>query len=447
MNRSFKLCSFLILYCFNIPIYSSSWISSISTFLYNQKLCLFSDVVNACVDPDITKLQNLLEIGVNPNRAGHQHRLPLVELMRKYGSLPNKHIEKRVRMLLKAGADPNAKEFRFFDSSSPLATIMDNTYYNSCPSNIVKILLAAGANPDVGKPLMKAVMWGHTKIVKMLLDKGANPNIQWEDLTCNTALMCAMHPVNEYENQKRKIVKLLLKAGARLDTQNNWGWTALMGAALRGCTEIVKTLLENGADPNIVCWKSGNGFERKTARMWATMNGYQKTADVLQAYEDVQQAINPAIEIRSVAREPKPEDYIPYAIHGGYKITEKEFEDMIEKDEDRLKIELLDEVAVFEEGIRRFEEDKKIYWQQTAKEAYDQFVQNNNRPLQDLFFIKLMHRPAEILDAFSAFKSPLHAQAVLHKIATSPDQKIATHKIINMMNQIKTYDKRVHKSK
>ena len=47
---------------------------------------------------------------------------------------------------------------------------------------VVKVLLAAGANPNLtedggGTPLMMAATFGDTEIVKMLLAADANPNV------------------------------------------------------------------------------------------------------------------------------------------------------------------------------------------------------------------------------------------------------------------------------
>ena len=46
-------------------------------------------------------------------------------------------------------------------------------------------------------------------------------------------------------------VRQLLSQGVDPNTKTNAGYTALMGASLRGHNQIVKILLDAGADPNI----------------------------------------------------------------------------------------------------------------------------------------------------------------------------------------------------
>ena len=44
-------------------------------------------------------------------------------------------------------------------------------------------------------------------------------------------------------NGHTEVVKLLLEKGAQVDIQDSSGWTALMDAGLKGHTEVVKLLL------------------------------------------------------------------------------------------------------------------------------------------------------------------------------------------------------------
>ena len=50
---------------------------------------------------------------------------------------------------------------------------------------------------------------------------------------------------------KTEIVKILLEKGAQVNMQDTYGLTALTFASQMGRTEIVKLLLGKGADPNI----------------------------------------------------------------------------------------------------------------------------------------------------------------------------------------------------
>jgi ankyrin repeat protein len=78
---------------------------------------------------------------------------------------------------------------------------------------------------------------------KMLLEKGANPNIQ--DKMGNTALMGVCF------KRLCKMAKLLLEYKVAIDQQNFNRANALIFAATFGAEDILKILLENGADPSI----------------------------------------------------------------------------------------------------------------------------------------------------------------------------------------------------
>jgi ankyrin repeat protein len=113
--------------------------------------------------------------------------------------------------------------------------------------DIVKVqkLLADGA--DVNQcddkhttALFIASYRGHTEIVKLLLASHANPDIQ-QCFDGGTALMCAAFC------GYRDITKLLIDAHADVNIRSKKGGTALILAANWGYTAIVKQLLEAGA--------------------------------------------------------------------------------------------------------------------------------------------------------------------------------------------------------
>ena len=64
------------------------------------------------------------------------------------------------------------------------------------------------------------------------------------------------------------IVRLLVEAGADVDARDFSGGTALTMAALKGHTDIVRILRDAGADLTIV------DVDGRTALMWATSNGF-----------------------------------------------------------------------------------------------------------------------------------------------------------------------------
>lgn len=110
----------------------------------------------------------------------------------------------------------------------------------------VRAAIAAGADPngrdDLGlTPLMYAASAADADCVALLLRKGADPNLK--SGTGVTALMLATDDVRK--------VRLLLAKGVDVNAKSKQGHTALTIAAGReGSTEIVRELLDHGADLN-----------------------------------------------------------------------------------------------------------------------------------------------------------------------------------------------------
>ncbi|MEM4626579.1 MAG: ankyrin repeat domain-containing protein [Candidatus Bilamarchaeaceae archaeon] len=72
-----------------------------------------------------------------------------------------------------------------------------------------------------------------------------------------------------------ELVKRLIERGADVNAKTGWGKTALMRAAMGGHTETAKLLIERGADVNA---KSNNG---ETALMYALVKGHPEIAELL----------------------------------------------------------------------------------------------------------------------------------------------------------------------
>lgn len=117
-------------------------------------------------------------------------------------------------------------------------------------TNLVKILLAKGANPHLTyrdsegikdvTPLMDAAFYGNKEVVQMLLDFKSNINAY--DSTYDTALMLAAR------RGHKAVVALLLARGADISASNRQGQTALNFAIRNRHKETVELLLAHNVD-------------------------------------------------------------------------------------------------------------------------------------------------------------------------------------------------------
>src|SRR5438270_837697 len=90
-------------------------------------------------------------------------------------------------------------------------------------------------------PLMHAAFEGSPASMKLLLEAGADPNLA--NYRGATALLWAVDDLAK--------VRLLVDHGAKPDVRTSEGTTPLLaGAMFRGCTPVLRALLDAGADPN-----------------------------------------------------------------------------------------------------------------------------------------------------------------------------------------------------
>ncbi|MEX0596588.1 MAG: ankyrin repeat domain-containing protein [Candidatus Paceibacterota bacterium] len=126
-------------------------------------------------------------------------------------------------------------------------------------------------DPDGRTAVMLAAFNGFTNIVDLLLKKGAS--INQTDFEGRTALMYAATGPN------LATVELLLSRKAEINMADHTEkFTALMYAAAEGQLEIVKKLLESGADPFL------KDKDNEDAENFARKNGHTVISELLKSY-------------------------------------------------------------------------------------------------------------------------------------------------------------------
>lgn len=151
---------------------------------------------------------------------------------------------KEMRMLIKAGADVNAKAF---GGITPLHEAVEQGNYGA-----VDILLRAGANvhskADLGvTALHRAAARGHKGIAEMLLAYSPN-EVNAQTAYGETPMHWAAH-----WGQVEVITKLQIWGGA-IDARDADGYTPLHDAILNKQVLAVKYLLSQGANPHLMTY-------------------------------------------------------------------------------------------------------------------------------------------------------------------------------------------------
>ena len=241
----------------------------------------------------------LIGAGAKVNAADPDGRTPLLV------ALWNAHFD-LADYLMQVGADVNRWDFW---GRTPLWMAVDYhtipaggrsdlpSLDETAPLELIKRLLAAGANPNAqlkffppirqsiadrgadlmfntgATPLLRAARAGDTEVVELLLKAGARHDLAvakpWrltqaggtalvapiEGLTPVMAAAGLSNQVQDtrgkYKTQAQAIatIKALAAAGADVNARTGQGNTALLGAVLRGWNDVVRTLIELGADP------------------------------------------------------------------------------------------------------------------------------------------------------------------------------------------------------
>ncbi len=139
-----------------------------------------------------------------------------------------------VRRLLAAGADPNR-------SASAIGWATLDAAEQTKNNDLLGLLLASGARLDQRQPLLLTLILDRADVARILIDNGAE--IDWRDYSGVTALAHAAKD-NDLDG-----VKLLLSLGA--DPDDGYNGNALRNAVLSKSLEMVRVLLDAGANANL----------------------------------------------------------------------------------------------------------------------------------------------------------------------------------------------------
>jgi len=225
-----------------------------------------------------------------------------------------------VRALLTNKADPNAK-----DNQGRTALMAGATSGNAA---VVDTLLKAGADATAtdaghGSPMTYAAAEGYAAVMQVLQRAGLKPNagdLALAAAGCHTdAVTLALASgvgVNGADGQIVPlltaagancvdVVRLLLDRGADVNAKDGDGWTALMKAAQAGHPDMVRLLMQHGADMSIAD-KDG-----RTAWMFAAMSGSTEIADIFKQARAAQGA-NRKLDVSSPTLtdgQPMPKQY------------------------------------------------------------------------------------------------------------------------------------------
>jgi ankyrin len=157
-----------------------------------------------------------------------------------------------VRLLLDHGADPEAAGGNMGDK--PLHRVACGEYKSQEDGvRVAQLLLERGADVNTQRrdhqtPLHLASYYGNIEIVCLLLDHGADPEAAEGNMGQKPLHRVAC---GEYKSQEDgvRVAQLLLERGADVNTRCDDHQTPLHLASYLGNIEIVRLLLNHGADP------------------------------------------------------------------------------------------------------------------------------------------------------------------------------------------------------
>nr|XP_020024173.1 ankyrin repeat and SOCS box protein 3 [Castor canadensis] len=173
-----------------------------------------------------------------------------------------------LRMLIHADSSENYIKTKTFEGFCALHLAVSQGHWK-----IAQILLEAGADPNTTTleettPLFLAVENGQIDVLRLLLRHGASVN--------GSHSMCGWNSLHQASFQgNAEIIKLLLEKGANKECQDDFGITPLFVAAQYGKLESLSILISSGA--NVNC----QALDKATPLFIAAQEGHLECVELL----------------------------------------------------------------------------------------------------------------------------------------------------------------------
>lgn len=153
------------------------------------------------------------------------------------------------------------EDFKFYVKKDPRDPYADGAvlepmfekFVRSGNAQLVQIFLDKRVALNDGSPLLTAVTEGHLEIVKMLVKAGASPTTQRHKLDqLRNAPLCQsilQHSRGKSQGITPFLIEHIFSRGGSLEHPGIEGRTPLYHAVLQSAIEVVRLLLDRGADP------------------------------------------------------------------------------------------------------------------------------------------------------------------------------------------------------